>query len=60
MNLSPTAKAELHRGIARRLKALGADVGEIDCLTHDDRSQILLLEAIVGRLEFLSRDVKRN
>lgn len=54
MNLSQTAKAEMHRNLARRLEALGEDVGEVDTFTHDDRSTLRLMEAIVGRLEALA------
>lgn len=51
MNLSPTAKAELYRGLARRLKAAGGNVGEVDAITHDERSLITLLGAIVDILD---------
>jgi hypothetical protein len=55
MNLSQQAKAELHRKLARRIKALGGDVGEVEAITHDERSQIRLLEAMIGLVETLMK-----
>lgn len=51
MNLSPTAKAQLYRGLAKRIAALGGDMGDIDTLGCDDRSLIRLLEGMMGRIE---------
>lgn len=55
MTLSPAVKASLHRELAKRINALGGNVGDPDAITHDERSQIRLLEGIVERLEAMTK-----
>lgn len=59
MSLSPAVKASLQRGLAKRINALGGNVGDPDTITHDERSQIRLLEGIVERLEALAKTKER-
>lgn len=54
--MTPRAKADAYQSLAKRLKALGADVGDVDAITHDDRSFMVVLTAIVGRLESAARE----
>lgn len=58
MNLSQPAKAKMHQDLARRLNALGENVGDPETFTHDERSGLRLLEAVVGRLEALAEKRK--
>jgi hypothetical protein len=55
VNLSQQAKAEMQRNLAKRLKALGGDVGDVDTITHDERSLLRVVDAIIGRLEALAK-----
>lgn len=57
--MTARAKAEAYQTLAKRLKALGADVGDVDAITHDDRSFMVVLIAIVGRLEAQAKDKVR-
>ncbi len=57
--MTPRAKADAYQSLAKRLKALGADVGDVDAITHDDRSFMVVLNAIVGRLEAQAKDKVR-
>ena len=45
------AKGKIQQDLARRIAALGGDVGDVEQITHDDRSLIRILEGIVGLLE---------
>lgn len=45
------AKGKIQQDLARRVKALGGDVGDVETITHDDRSTLRLIEAIVSLLE---------
>lgn len=59
MNLSPTAKSAMQRDLAKRLKALGGDVGDPETITHDERSLLRILEGIVSRLEAAQKTKER-
>lgn len=49
--MTPSARAEMFRGFARRLKALGAPIGDPDEINADDRSLLKILEGMLNRLE---------
>ena len=59
MSLSPAVKASLQRDLAKRINALGGNVGDPEAITHDERSQIRLLEGIVERLEAMAKTKER-
>lgn len=45
------AKGKIQQDLARRIAALGGEVGDVEQITHDDRSLLIILEGIVGLLE---------
>lgn len=57
--MTSRAKAQIYQDLAQRLNALGGDVGDPASITHDDRSEVKILEAIVDRLEVIVEKVKK-
>ena len=57
--MTSRAKAQIYQNLARRLNAMGGDVGDPESITHDERSEIKILEAVVDRLEAVVKRIKK-
>lgn len=56
--MTARAKALIHQDLARRINAVGGNVGDPEAITHDERSELKLLEGIVRSLELLHEKAK--
>lgn len=57
--MTSRAKAQIYQNLAHRLNAMGGDVGDPESITHDERSEIKILEAVVDRLEAVVKRITK-